>query len=148
MPFTPFHLGPALLIAIILEKRIPLLTFIVANVILDIEPLLVIIYDMRYPLHGYAHTLIGATLIGLTFGYFSKILSKKSTETKRYLIAGALGTNIHVVLDSPLYKDIKPLYPWKYNPIYYPHITSTIYNICLLAFILTLILFLIKGFHK
>ena len=38
-------------------------TFILANVVLDIEPLLVLIMGLNYPLHGYLHTFIAAVVV-------------------------------------------------------------------------------------
>jgi len=40
MPFTPFHLGPALLLGLMLSKYIDLATFLFANILVDLEPLL------------------------------------------------------------------------------------------------------------
>lgn len=58
MPFTPFHLGPAIFFGMLLRRNMHMPTFIVANVILDVEPLLVLILGLKYPLHGYFHTFI------------------------------------------------------------------------------------------
>ena len=63
MPFTMFHLGPALAIGLPL-RNVHVPTFIVANVILDVEPLLVIFFGLNYPLHGYMHTLLLAFMVG------------------------------------------------------------------------------------
>jgi len=37
-------------------------------------------------------------------------------ELWRYILAGVSGWTFHVLLDAPLYYDIKPLYPLKINP--------------------------------
>jgi hypothetical protein len=58
MPFIPFHLGPAMFFGMLLRKRMHMPTFIIANVILDVEPLLTVIFGLKYPLHGYFHTFI------------------------------------------------------------------------------------------
>src|SRR4030067_1435716 len=76
MPFTPFHLGPALCLGIPLRKYIHAPTFILANVIWDIEPLLVLIMGLNYPLHGYLHTFIAAVGVGVAFGFVMFLLER------------------------------------------------------------------------
>jgi len=61
-------LRPSACIALPLNRWIDLPVFLLANVAIDIEPLLVMTLNLSYPLHGYAHTLLGATLIGLGWG--------------------------------------------------------------------------------
>ncbi len=148
MPFTPFHLGPALAIGLPLRRFIHVPTFIVANVIVDVEPFLVMVLGLNYPLHGYLHTFIGAFAVGLVLAYvmylidrfvcrlWSKLLliSKGSYSLKEYVIAGVSGTLMHVLLDSPLYTDIRPLYPLTLNPLYDPtslaQVSIFIYDLC------------------
>ncbi len=64
MPFTPFHFGAHACAALPAGKKINILVFILANVIIDIEPLLIMIFNFAYPLHGYAHTFLGTSIIG------------------------------------------------------------------------------------
>ena len=132
MPFTPFHLGPALFLGIPLRKYIHAPTFILANVILDVEPLLVLTLGLNYPLHGYLHTFIAAISIGVIFSlamfflerimhplYKTLLFETDAILKKRsFLIAGVMGTMLHVLFDSPLYPDIKPFYPLAANPLY------------------------------
>lgn len=131
MPFTPFHLGPALCLGIPLRNYIHVPTFILANVILDIEPLIVMLLRLPYPLHGYLHTFVAAVGIGLVFGlimfflersmhplYKRLLLESQATLKKsQFLSAGVLGTILHVLFDAPLYYDIKPFYPLTVNPL-------------------------------
>ncbi len=156
MPFTPFHLGPALALGLPTRKYIHAPTFIIANVIIDIEPLMVILLDLNYPLHGYLHTFIGAITIGLALGYIMylfdvvfKVVWKKlllasgsNICLRQFLIAGISGTALHVLLDAPLYYDIKPFYPFTVNPIYYPEFNSTIYMICTVLGLIGLIYYI------
>ena len=144
MPFTIFHLGPALCFGLPLRKHIHAPTFILANIIIDFEPLLVLVFGLRYPLHGYLHTFLMAAFLGLFMGYIMFLLRKplhrifrlflleeKPINTlKPFLVAGVLGVIFHVLLDSPLYGDIKPFYPMMVNPLYNPELTSTIYGFC------------------
>jgi len=145
LPFTPFHLGPALAFGLPLRKYIHAPTFILANIIIDIEPFLVIFLDLDYPLHGYLHTFIFAFMFGLALGYAMYLLErifnplyralllvpKEPLGIKSFIIAGFSGTLLHVLLDSPLYHDIKPLYPIALNPLYNPNLALAIYDICM-----------------
>jgi hypothetical protein len=65
MPFTPFHLGPALLLGLLLLRFIDFPTFLIANVIVDVEPLLVLVFGLDYPLHGFFHSFLGGAIVAL-----------------------------------------------------------------------------------
>jgi membrane-bound metal-dependent hydrolase YbcI (DUF457 family) len=144
MPFTPFHLGPALGLGLPLRKWLHVPTFIVANVILDVEPFLVLLYGLNYPLHGYLHTFLLSFFVGLLLGYAAFILerfvqpiykvllleSSSSLNLKSFLLSGALGTVLHVLLDSPLYADIQPFYPLTTNPLHNPALSIEVYSLC------------------
>jgi hypothetical protein len=87
---------------------------------------------LNYPLHGYLHTFIAAVVVGVVFGlgmfflerimhplYKTLLLEPEATFKKtNFIIAGVLGTMLHVLFDSPLYFDIKPFYPLTVNPFY------------------------------
>ena len=107
-------------------------TFILANVVVDIEPFLVLFLGLNYPVHGYLHTFIAAFCFGLALGFAMFLLerimhplyktflleTKGMLKMKPFIVAGVLGTMLHVLLDSPLYTDIKPFYPIATNPLY------------------------------
>jgi hypothetical protein len=69
MPFTPFHLGPALGFGLPLRKYLHVPTFLVASILVDVEPFLVLSLELDYPLHGYLHTFILTFILGLALGY-------------------------------------------------------------------------------
>ena len=69
VPFTPFHLGPGLLFGLLLFSYVDLPTFLVASVAVDIEPLLVLSLNLRYPLHGYLHTFLGRTIVAFLLAF-------------------------------------------------------------------------------
>jgi membrane-bound metal-dependent hydrolase YbcI (DUF457 family) len=115
----------------------------VANVIVDVEPLLVLVLGLNYPLHGYLHTFLFASLTGLALGYvmfsFDNFLHpiykamklvEANQSLKSYMATGVLGAIFHVLLDSPLYRDIKPLYPFTQNPFYNPNLSLDVYSFC------------------
>lgn len=141
MPFTPYHLGPALFFAIPLRKYVHAPTFILANVLLDIEPLLVLVLGLNYPLHGYLHTFAAAVVVGVAFGLVMFFLERSmhplyktlllEPETKmnisQFISAGVFGTLLHVLFDSPLYEEMKPFYPLNVNPLYGSASSNEIY---------------------
>lgn len=155
MPFTPFHFGPSLGFGLPLRRYLHFPTFILANVILDIEPFLVFFLRLRYPLHGYLHTILSAVIVGLFLGYVMFLLERflyplyklfllevVDLKLKSFIAAGILGTVLHIFLDAPLYDDIMPFYPLKVNPLYNPSITLEVYNFCIWMGILGVIYYL------
>lgn len=132
MPFTPYHLGFALLIGYFFRRRVHWPTFILASVVVDLEPFLVFTGVLqRYPLHGYMHTFLFGSLCGVLLGYAMYVTRKMHAGLfKRlalveneigpagYLVGGVAGWDLHILMDSPLYTDIKPFYPVQTNPLY------------------------------
>ena len=145
MPFTPFHLGPALGLGLPLRKEIHVPTFIVANVIVDVEPFLVLVLGLRYPLHGYLHSFLLAFVVGLVLGYTMFLLERvfhpiykilllepiDIVNLKSFVIAGVSGTMLHILFDSPLYGDIRPFFPLTINPLHNPNLSLVIYRFCM-----------------
>ncbi|MBS7647731.1 MAG: hydrolase [Candidatus Bathyarchaeia archaeon] len=126
------------------RKYIHAPTFILANVIVDLEPFLAFFFRLRYPLHGHMHTFILALPMSMAFGgtmYFLekfpqplyKVLLLENTAIclKSFVAAGILGWMLHVFFDAPLYSDIKPFYPMTANPLYNPDLTLVVYNLCI-----------------
>jgi membrane-bound metal-dependent hydrolase YbcI (DUF457 family) len=157
MPFTPFHLGPALLIGIICMYYLDFPTLLVASVILDVEPFLVLLLDLNYPLHGFFHSFLGGTFIILPLSYIMlKIRTfinpitdyfkiEQSSSFLNILIASFIGIYLHILLDAPLYSDIQPLFPLNFNPflISSKSVEKTIYLFCAYCFLAALILYFI-----
>jgi len=128
MPLTPFHFGPALFVGLLLLSYIDLPTFLVANVIVDFEPILVVTLGLGYPLHGFFHSFVGGTIVAFALAiimgrirsYFSPILStfrlEQKTSVKSILLASFFGVYFHILLDSNMHGDIQPFYPLTVNP--------------------------------
>ena len=128
MPLTPFHFGPGLLIGLLLFSYLDFSTFLVASIIIDVEPILVIIFDLDYPLHGFFHSFLGGTLIALLLAavmirvrdFVSPLLSffrlEQKSSVKNILLASLSGIYIHILLDSHMHLDIHPFYPFDFNP--------------------------------
>lgn len=154
MPFTIFHLGPALGLGIPLKRFIHVPTFLIASVILDVEPILVIVFRLNYPLHGFLHTFIGASAVGVLLGCLMYSLRELLTPIyaffmlqgdyglKAHVFTGVLGCLMHVLLDAPLYDDITPFYPVLANPLYNPYLWFDVYWLSLILGLLGFILYL------
>ena len=132
MPMTLLHMGPGLAIKALAGRHFSLLSFGVAQVAIDIEPLIGFILDSDV-LHGPTHTYLGALAIAAIVAVISPylcrpILRRWNSELSFYhldwlvtpesfklfpVIAGACsGTISHVLLDSIMHVDITPLAPF------------------------------------
>jgi membrane-bound metal-dependent hydrolase YbcI (DUF457 family) len=134
MPFTPLHLGPALFFGMVLLRYIDLPTFLVANVIVDVEPFLILtlglhrVDSLGLPLHGLLHTFLGGTFVALFLAFvmtrmgkftssLMRLIGMEQEHSARSIYAAALsGVYLHILLDSRLYTDIRPFYPFSFNP--------------------------------
>ena len=153
MPFTPFHFGPSSCGALLLRKYIDFPVFVLANVIVDVEPLLVMVFNFNYPLHGYCHTLFFGSLFGILvtpFFYLVRGGLKKAmtylrlpyeTNYRKVMISVILGIWLHVLLDAFLYPDIRPFFPLADNPLYGKLGYSKVYAMCAIFFVPAFILY-------
>jgi membrane-bound metal-dependent hydrolase YbcI (DUF457 family) len=146
MPFTPYHAGPNGLIGLVLYRWVNLPAIILVNIAMDLEPLVVIVFRInKYPEHGFIHSFGGALIIGLLFAVFYERIKKpigaamaaaglKQGNSLLSIILGSiLGSGIHVVLDSFMYRDIMPFYPSDYNPFYGVFTPSEVRILCLIC---------------
>ncbi len=127
MPFTFYHLGPALLIGLPLRRRIDLTTLCIASVVLDIWPALVLIGVLPGPYHWGEHTYLGAAVVAgvLTVGMvlgarrfptqFDRWRSDRGGLTG-LVIPSLAGTLLHVTLDSGTHPTMDPFTPIAGNP--------------------------------
>jgi len=155
MPFTPFHLGPAFLLGEMFEKRINLISIILGSIIIDVRATYCLFSGCR-PLHGPLHTFLNATVIALLLSIFlfsqkewlQKITDKLRIERTYSFISIAIGTLIgtfsHVLLDSFLYTDTRPLWPFSLNPFLGIAGSGTIYLLCMISFLPAMIIY----FHR
>jgi len=124
MPFTPFHMGPGILIKALLQGGFSLMVFGWAQIIMDIQPLFVLITGEGH-LHGFTHTYAGATLLAIFSALSGKYLSESGLKligiTKKHnpikiawwvaFSSAFIGTYTHVALDSIMHSDVEPFYP-------------------------------------
>ena len=159
MPFTPFHLGPALLFGLAFFSTFDLLTLLIASVIPDVEPFCILLFDLSMPSHGFFHSYVGASILAvlvaivvyLLRNVLTKIMLKfqvsQKSSFKKILFTSFAGAYSHVFLDSLLYHHMNPLYPLKGNAFVglIPDIADmAVYGFCSISFILGLVLYLYK----
>lgn len=58
VPLTPFRLGLGLFLGLLLINYIDFPTFLVASIIVDVEPIMVLIFDLDYPLHDFFRSFL------------------------------------------------------------------------------------------
>ncbi|MFW9834348.1 MAG: hypothetical protein ACFFEK_10160 [Candidatus Thorarchaeota archaeon] len=156
MPFTPYHFGPALLIGALLFPFIDIATVMIASVILDLEPLAVILFDLPLPLHAFFHTYLGATLVAIVLSLciyplrkylneFVGFFGLKQQSTFRHILpASFIGTYSHVLLDSFLYSEMNPLYPFLGNPFLGVLSFGFVYNLCVVLGVIGFFVYLLR----
>jgi membrane-bound metal-dependent hydrolase YbcI (DUF457 family) len=122
MPFTPFHMGPGLLIKALLQGSFSLMVFGWTQIIMDIQPLVVILTGEGH-LHGFTHTYVGATLIAIVSALTDKYAAEfglRFIDQARFLpirwkiaiISAFIGSFSHVLLDSVMHADVEPFAPF------------------------------------
>jgi membrane-bound metal-dependent hydrolase YbcI (DUF457 family) len=144
MPFTPIHMGPGLLIKALLQSGFSLMVFGWTQVIMDIQPLIVLITGQGH-LHGFTHTYLGAILLAIFSALSGKYLSEIGLEflglsgdkpiNMRWhvsFISAFIGSFSHVFLDSIMHTDVEPFYPIAFtNRLYGVISVSLLHKICL-----------------
>ena len=136
MPITPFHIIAAAPIKAIIPRHFSWSIFSLTNIFIDLEPITYFIFT-GVPSHKFFHSIFGATLIGLICALFFRKLcgnyimkwnrnlhpiDRKWLEVRNYKIhlyegitGGLIGAWSHLILDSLMHHDIKPLWPFMTN---------------------------------
>ncbi len=158
MPLTPNHLGPGILFGIVFLSFLDLPTFLIASVIVDIEPILILLLGLDAPLHGFFHSFLGGTIIALILTGIMTLLRKLFTPVMSFfkleqersfikiLMASLLGIYIHILFDSLMHTDIKPFYPLDFNPFlgYASELGVSATRICEYSFLAGLTAYIIR----
>jgi membrane-bound metal-dependent hydrolase YbcI (DUF457 family) len=128
LPFTPFHLGPGLLMGLLLFRYLDLPTVLVASVILDVEPALVLFLHINAPLHGFFHSFLGGTFVAILLTAVMRPLRarlapllaffrlEQRPAVTKIALASLAGIYLHILLDARMHLDIRPFYPFDFNP--------------------------------
>ncbi|SVD14383.1 uncharacterized protein METZ01_LOCUS367237 [marine metagenome] len=157
MPFTPFHMGPGILIKSLLQGSFSLLLFGFTQVLMDLQPLFAIITGIGN-LHGFSHTYIGATLIGIISGLLGKYIFdfifkyrkiKVVLSWKITFISAFIGSYSHIVLDSIMHSDMNPFYPLEIsNNLLYILSNQQLHDFCLISGVIGFVLYEIIKRYK
>lgn len=156
MPITPFHLGPSCWIGLVFFKILDFPTFLVASVIVDVEPFIILIFNLGFPVHRFFHTFLGGSIAAVFAAvvlYFLRDKIKKimvffklaqESSFKKILLTSFAGVYFHLFLDSFLNYDMKPFYPCENNPLLGLFSFEQIYIFCSLSFLAGFLLYLIR----
>ncbi|MHC4738981.1 MAG: metal-dependent hydrolase [Planctomycetota bacterium] len=155
MPYTPYHFGPSGFVALVFKKYIDIPVFVLANVVVDVEVLVISMLGLGWPIHRYAHTLLIGALAGAIWAlaaYPLRHLLKKimtilrlpyRTSLRRMLISGVLGVWLHVLVDSVYHYDVRLFWPGRIRPLYEILTKQQVKTICLGFFVLAFIEYLL-----
>lgn len=159
MPITPYHFGPSGFIALALRRWLDLPIFVLANVLIDVEVVVILVFQLGYPPHRYAHTLLGGALLGILWGVFAwrwrALLARGmqllhlsyATSIPKAIVSGILGVWLHVVIDALYHPDVKLAWPvstlalWRITGHYLPK--YRVQHLCMLLFPATVVLYMI-----
>jgi len=156
MPFTPFHLGPALLFGLLLFRYLDLPTFLVSNIIIDIEPFIILTRGLPVPLHGPFHsytlgvlvalgTVLGMMLVKpITRPLMTLFRLRQESSVKGMFMAALLGVYFHVTLDAFLYPEMRLFYPLQLNPLLDLFSLYSVYLFCIVCFPLGIALYIYR----
>ena len=131
MPFTPYHFGPGVLFKSLVPRRISLVAYGTAQVAIDCETLYHLVRHTK-PDHGFFHTFVGASLVGLGVAVALALMAPLLPRPWRWLNddlswsalwVGGLGGGVsHAILDSMYHRDAMPFWPWlNTNPLLTQH---------------------------
>ena len=152
MPFTPYHMGPGLLIKAGLGRHFSLVVFGWSQILTDLQPLAVILTGKGH-VHGFSHTFLGATLIALLsvpsgkyLGDFGIcVLQLDNFVPIRWmpaLLGAFIGTYSHVLLDGLMHPDLSPFAPFSAERPWLGRIgIPEIHLLCVLSGLVGLVLY-------
>ena len=132
MPFTPIHLGLAFPAKAVSEKKFSFLIFAWAQVVMDLQPLVVLLRQ-RGTVHGWTHTFLAALALGALTSVSGKYAIEGVTKLLRIgrdgqvtvpwkvaNLSALFGTVSHVLLDALIYPEMAPFWPLSQsNPLYF-----------------------------
>lgn len=159
MPFTPFHMGPGLLLKAVLGSSFSLMIFGWTQIIMDIQPLIVLITGEGH-LHGFTHTYIGASLLAILSALTGKHLSELALSVLQLswvssykikwpvaIVSAFIGSYSHVLLDSLMHSDLQPFYPLTVNNPFLDQISITLlHKLCLYSGMIGAVIYFVCRF--
>ena len=156
MPVTPYHLGPVLLLGILVFPALYLPGLLIGSVIVDIEPFLYLSHGIGTHPHAITHTYLGGAVVGIILGLVLYSIRKlirrimnpirlgQDSSLRNIIASSVLGVYSHIFLDSFMYADIEPFFPLMAKPLYEMVGWGEIYIFCSVTFILGFFAYLYK----
>lgn len=155
MPFTPYHFGPSGFVGLAFRKYIDLPVFLLANIIVDIEVLVINLFGSRWPIHRCVHSLLLGAAAGAVWAYaayplrhlFEKIMQKiglpYQTNLRKMVISGILGVWLHVAIDALYHSDVRLFWPSRARPLWGLVTQAQLKAVCIAFFVAAAILYAI-----
>jgi len=157
MPLTPYHVGPALLVALLLYPLLDIPAFLVASLTLDFEPLLWLLDLLPWSMHGRFHSLTLSIIVGVPVAGLFILLRRygkkirlpaafaQEPSTKLTIVSSVAGVWGHVLLDAFVHNDINLLWPIQWNPLFQALDYSTVVIFSIICFPIAIILYMIRS---
>jgi membrane-bound metal-dependent hydrolase YbcI (DUF457 family) len=135
-------MGPGLLVRALLQGSFSLMVFVWTQIIMDLQPLVVLLTGEGH-LHGFTHTCVGATLIGIGSGLTGKYAAEFGLRFMGQvhhlpiswpvaMTSAFIGSFSHVLLDSIMHGDVEPFAPFALNNPFLGFISvSELHKFCL-----------------
>lgn len=144
MPFTPFHMGPGILIKSLMRGAFSLMVFGWTQIVMDLQPLYVLIRGEGH-LHGVSHTYAGAVVLSVLSAVTGKYLAPFGLWVLRVaptmhtviswrvaFVSAFIGGLSHVLLDSIMHGDVRPFYPVTDENVFWRMISvGALHEVCL-----------------
>jgi membrane-bound metal-dependent hydrolase YbcI (DUF457 family) len=153
MPFTPYHLGPSAFLGLTLRKWLDVPVFVLANVVVDVEVLVIKLLGLGWPFHRYTHTLLLGAIAGAIWGIaayplrhtLGKIMQMLripyQTGFRKMVVSGVLGVWLHVVIDAIYHPDVRIFWPSRAKPLYELISQGWVKAICVGSFVAAAIVY-------
>jgi membrane-bound metal-dependent hydrolase YbcI (DUF457 family) len=155
MPFTPFHLGPGILLKAAGGKRFSFMVFGGSQVLMDVEPLIRMIRHEPI-IHGASHSILGALVIGAVSGFIGRPISEFALRLIRVenwsitwavsFVSAFIGTFSHIIFDAIMHRDMSPFWPLASgNPLLNTAFVGWLHIACAAAGVLGITMLLARG---
>lgn len=138
-----------------LRKLFHIPALIAGSVIVDLEPFVVLVFRLDYPLHGFFHTFLGGALAALGISVpiwllrkpIGRLMAWLRLEQKQgfwfILWSACFGMVTHIIMDSLFHADLRPFFPFNINP-FYGHVSSrAIHLFCIASFVAAGVIYLV-----
>jgi len=162
MPFTPYHFGPSGFVGLTFRRWLDVPIFVLANVAVDIEVLVISYFRIGWPYHRFCHSLLGGIVIGIALGLlaypFRPVLKwgmnlirlPYETSLKKLIISGILGAWMHVLIDALYHWDVRIFWPLRARPLYHILTQQHVELDCLIFWALMIVPFIfgVRQYYK